>query len=280
MQFVKATKRNARLRMALVGPAGSGKTYTALAIATHLGERVAVLDTERGSASKYADLFPFDVLELERFHPQHYIDAIDAAASAGYSVLVIDSLSHAWMGKDGALELVDRASARNKGNAFGAWREVTPLHNALVDALIGAPLHIIATMRTKTEYVHEKDEKTGRTVVRKLGLQPVQRDGLEYEFDVVGDLTKENELVITKTRCPSLKGLVIPQPGEEVAGTLSDWLAGAPARDVLVTQLHDLREQVKERGHLPRPLTKAQVAAMSAAELEAEVKSVRQLLAA
>src|SRR4051794_18011129 len=98
--FQRATKRQARLRLALIGPAGSGKTFTALAIATALGSRVALLDTERGSASKYSDLFTFDTCELEIHHPQRYIDAISAAEAADYDVLIIDSLSHAWNGRD------------------------------------------------------------------------------------------------------------------------------------------------------------------------------------
>lgn len=231
--FQKATKHSAKLRLALAGPAGSGKTYSALSVACALAEkyggRVAVVDTEHGSASKYADLFDFDALELESFHPQRYIEAIDAATEAGYGVLVIDSLSHAWMGKDGALELVDRAAKRTQtGNSFGAWRDVTPLHNALVEAMIGSDLHLIVTLRSKQDYVQEKDDK-GRTSIRKVGMAPVQRDGLEYEFDVYGDLDQDNNLMIGKTRCPALSGQVIVKPGKQLAATLEKWLQGAPA---------------------------------------------------
>jgi hypothetical protein len=229
IQFRKATKEQLKLRMALIGPAGSGKTYSALNIAQHLGKRIAVIDTEHGSASKYAGLFAFDVVELDSFHPQNYIAGIQAAEQAGYDVLIIDSLSHAWMGKDGALELVDRAAKRSpSGNSFAAWRDVTPLHNQLIEAMLGARLHLIVTMRSKMEYVQDKDEK-GRTQIRKVGLQPVQRDGLEYEFDVVADLDTENTFIVGKTRCPQLTGVVVPRPGKEVADTLLAWLTdGAP----------------------------------------------------
>jgi hypothetical protein len=228
VQFTPATKHASRLRLALAGPAGSGKTYSALAIAAALPQPVAVIDTERGSASKYSDLFKFSTLELESFHPDRYIEAIHAAAEAGFETLVIDSLSHAWMGKDGALELVDRAAKRAQtANSFGAWREVTPLHNALVDAMIGARLHLIVTLRSKTEYVQEKDDK-GRTVIRKMGMAPVQRDGLEYEFDVYGDLDQDNNLIVGKTRCPALAGQIIRKPGAGLAATLTTWLQGAP----------------------------------------------------
>ncbi len=233
MAFQKATKKQSKLRLALIGPAGSGKTYTALTVATHLvpGGRIALIDTERGSASKYADLFGFDVEELTSYHPRTYIEAIAEAQAAGYDVLIIDSLSHAWIGKDGALELVDKAAKRNpSGNSFAAWREVTPVHNQLVDAMLAAKLHIIVTLRSKMEYIQEKDDK-GKTVIRKVGLQPVQRDGLEYEFDVVGDLDQDNTLIVTKTRCSALTGAVITKPGKELASALDAWLQGEPVTD-------------------------------------------------
>ncbi len=228
--FTKATKKQARLRLALVGPSGSGKTYTSLELASRLGKRVAVIDTERGSASKYADLFEFDTLELTTFSPSNYIKAIQAAETEGYDVIVVDSLSHAWTGKEGALELVDRATKRSQSNnSYFAWREVTPQHNALVDAILGTRCHVIASMRAKTEYVLEKD-KDGKMVPRKVGLAPVQRDGMEYEFDVVGDMTVDNEFIVSKTRCPALSGQIYAKPGANVAQILIDWLGqGAPA---------------------------------------------------
>jgi hypothetical protein len=224
MQFTKATKHQARLRMALIGPSGSGKTYSALAIASGIGKRVAVIDTERGSASKYAGIFEFDTLELDVFAPQTYVQAIQAADAAGYDVLVIDSLSHAWFGKDGALEQVDKAAKRsNSQNSFTAWREVTPHHNAMIDAILQCRCHVIVTMRAKTEYVMETNEK-GKSVPRKVGLAPVQRDGLEYEFDIVADMNLENDMVVSKSRCPAMSGQVINKPGKNVADILMAWL--------------------------------------------------------
>lgn len=225
LSFAKATKTQSRLRLALIGPSGSGKTYTALTIAQYLGQRVAVIDTERGSASKYADIFTFDVLNLETFSPLTYVEAIKAAEAAGYDVLVIDSLSHAWMGKDGALEQVDSSTKRSQSrNSYTAWREVTPMHNALIDAMLQSRCHIIGTMRTKTEYVIEEDER-GKKVPRKVGMAPVQRDGLEYEFDVVGDMDLENNFLVSKTRCPALAGKVFKKPGKPLADILHAWLS-------------------------------------------------------
>jgi hypothetical protein len=228
LSFRPATKREAKLRLAIIGPSGSGKTYSALAIASNLGKRIALIDTERGSASKYADLFQFDTLDLVECSPIAYVRAIRAAAEAGYEVCIIDSLSHAWNGKGGALELVDEAARRSKsGNSFGAWREVTPLHNALVDEMISSRMHIIATMRSKTEWSQEKDER-GKTQIRKIGMAPIQRDGIEYEFDVVMDMDQDNTAIVTKTRCHTLFGAVLPKPGKDVSDKLCAWLHGTP----------------------------------------------------
>jgi hypothetical protein len=230
MDFKRATKAQAKLRMAVDGPAGSGKTWTALQVAKYLGSKIALIDTERGSASKYADLFEFDVLELGTFAPRTYVEAIKAAAQAGYDVLVIDSLSHAWFGKDGALDQKDKAEARQKTpNGYTAWREVTPMHNELVDAILQAPMHVIATMRTKMEYVQEKDAN-GRTIVKKVGMAPVQRDGVEYEFDIVGDMSIDHVMTVSKTRCHLLDGYTQSKPGEDLANIIKAWLTdGSPA---------------------------------------------------
>lgn len=232
--FQKASKTLSRLRLALVGPSGSGKTYSALAIATGLGSRIAVIDTERGSASKYAGAFSFDTVQLETFHPQKYIDAITEAEQEGFDVLIIDSLSHAWIGREGALDLVDVAAKRSRsGSSFNAWRDVTPLHNAMIDAILRSKCHVIITLRTKTEFIIERDEKSGRSVPRKVGLAPVQREGVEYEFDVIGELNHDQDMTITKSRCPELSGTVTRRPGAEFGKALAAWLSDGskPAKE-------------------------------------------------
>lgn len=229
LSFKRATKEQAKLRLALIGLAGSGKTFSALSIATHLvpGGRIAVIDTERGSASLYADRFGFDVLDLERHGPENYCDAIEAAQEEGYDVIVVDSLSHAWAGKDGALEQVDKIAKREgKSNNFTAWRDVTPKHNRLVDTMLSCKSHLIATIRSKMEYVLDKDDKTGKSSVRKVGLAPIQRDGLDYEFTVVGDMNLNHELIVSKSRCSAIGvGDIVDKPGEKFAKTLREWLA-------------------------------------------------------
>ena len=229
--FKRATKSTAKLRLGLVGPSGSGKTMTALRIAAGLGGRVAVVDTERGSASLYAGErgLAFDVIELDTYGVERFIEAIKAAVDGGYATLVIDSLSHAWAGKGGILEFVDTQGKRNQGGGnFSAWRDATPRHNSLVDAILGAPLHIICTLRSKVEYVVERID--GRNTVRKIGLQPVQRDGLEYEFTVVGDVTQDHDLVVTKTRAAFLKDAVIREAGEDLGRQLAEWLNSGEQR--------------------------------------------------
>lgn len=240
MAFVKATRKQRKLRMALLGPTGSGKTYSALQIARGVvgpNGRIAVIDTENYSASLYADAADFDVLNLTTFGPADYVDAIEQAEKAGYDAVVIDSLSHAWIGTGGALDQVDKAQARaeaanKKANSFTAWRNITPQHNRMVDKLVRANMHVIVTMRVKMEYVQELDER-GKTVVRKVGLQPVQRDGLEYEFDIVGDMA-DAVFSVTKTRCSLFHDAVITKPGQREGAKLAEWLnsgevAPAPA---------------------------------------------------
>jgi hypothetical protein len=230
LTFKKATRQQSKLRLALIGVSGSGKTWTALTLAKHLGKRIAVIDSECGSASLYAgDAADFDVLNLDTFAPRTYVEAIHTAEQAGYDVIVIDSLSHAWMGKDGALEMVDKAAKRSRsGNSFTAWRDVTPEHNALVDAMVRCRAHLIVTMRSKTEYVVQ-DGPNGKKTVEKIGMAPVQRDGLEYEFTLVGEMDLGHNLVVSKSRCSALDGAVISRPGKAVADTLAKWMnEGAP----------------------------------------------------
>lgn len=231
--FTRATKEQAKLRLALCGTAGTGKTYSALAIATEFvpGGRIALIDTERGSASLYADRFTFDTLNLDTHSPETYVDAIQAAEREGYDVIIVDSLSHAWAGRDGALEQVDKIAKRSQsGNTFTAWRDVTPKHNRLIDAIISVRAHMIATMRSKTEWVLEENEK-GKKTPRRVGMEPVMRAGVEYEFTVVGDINLDHQLVITKTRCSALADAVIDKPGAQLARTLREWLGtgAAPA---------------------------------------------------
>lgn len=234
MSFAKATKKQAKLRLCLSGASGSGKSYTALSIATHLGSKVAVLDTEHGSASLYADTFAFDACEVNGdYNPQRCIDTIADAAKAGYDVLIIDSLTHFWNGPGGFLELVDAETKRmiargNKADSFAAWKNVTPIYNKLVQAILSAPLHVIVCLRAKQDY--EKVTEGGKSSIKKLGMAPEMRDGFAYEMGVEGMLDNENNLAIGKTRCAAISGKVYHKAGKDLAGVLKAWLSdGAPA---------------------------------------------------
>ncbi len=224
--FRKAERRQAKLRLALCGPSGSGKTYSALLIAQGLAPEgpIAVIDTERGSGELYADLTAYDVAALTPpYSPARYIERIQAAEQAGYAVLIIDSLTHAWVGEGGVLELHDKATAAQRGgNSFAAWREVTPKHNQLVDTILAAQLHVIVTLRTKTAY--ELVEENGRKKPLKVGLAPVQREGIEYEFTTVLDLAVDGHVATaTKDRTRLFDGSHFV-PSAATGAALRTWL--------------------------------------------------------
>lgn len=223
--FQKAERKKSRLRLAICGPSGAGKTYGALMVAKGLGGKIAVIDTEHGSASLYSDLVDFDVLELgPPYSPARYIEAIKAAEESGFAALIIDSLSHAWTGEGGVLEMHDKAAkAQRGGNSFTAWREVTPEHNRLVNAVLASPLHIITTMRTKTAYEVVEDER-GKKVPKKIGLAPVQRDGMEYEFTVVLDVNLDGHIATSsKDRTRLFDGRHVTL-NADVGEQLAEWL--------------------------------------------------------
>jgi energy-coupling factor transporter ATP-binding protein EcfA2 len=226
--FAKAVKQRARLRLAIDGPSGAGKTYTALVLATMIakneGKRIAFVDTERGSASLYADKFDFDVLELNSFSPKNYTNAIISAEESGlFSVIVLDSMSHAWEGEGGALDMVDKSAKRMQTeNRFVGWKDVTPVQREMVDTMLMTELHVIGTMRSKMEYVLEKNGD--KTVVRKVGMAPIQRQGMEYEFTLVGDMDTDHNFIVSKTRIEELDGWIKQKPTERDFQIIMDWL--------------------------------------------------------
>ena len=229
--FKQAVRQVAKLRLALSGPSGSGKTYSALLIASGIVplNKVAVIDTENGSANLYANLGMYSVLTLHPpYTPKKYIEAIRAAEQEGFELVIIDSLSHAWNGEGGLLEQKDKATdAKYKGNGWAAWREVTPEYNKLIETMLNSPCHIIATMRAKTEYM--QDDSNGRKRIVKVGAAPIQRDGIEYEFTVVFDLSIDHVATVNKDRTRLFDGqYFVPTP--DVGKTLKQWLdAGEPA---------------------------------------------------
>lgn len=253
--FAPATKEQAKARIALDGPSGSGKTWSALSIAQGLGRRIAVIDTERGSASKYAGDFKFDTLQMHTYDPRDLVKALSAAAGAGYDVVIVDSLSHFWMGKGGMLEQVDGFTKRSpSGNSFGGWKDARPIEREMIDGLLAYPGHVIVTMRTKTEWVITENNQ-GKKEPKKIGLKAEQRDGLEYEFDIVGDLDLDHNLVVSKSRMSALADKVITRPTADMGAEILAWLSNGNAlptvedyirRVVQATTADEVREVYRE----------------------------------
>lgn len=223
--FKRATKAAAKLRAAIFGPSGAGKTFTSLRIATGLGGRVAVIDTERGSSSKYSDRFEFDVLDLDDQSIEGYVSAIELAAQERYDVLVIDSLSHAWQT---LLEEVERlAKAKYRGNTWSAWSEGTPLQRKLVGAILAYPGHVVATMRSKTEWT--TTDNNGKKTPQRVGLAPEQGKGVEYEFDLLVEISTDHVANVIKDRTGKFQDKLLDKPGEDFGRALAAWLAdGSP----------------------------------------------------
>ena len=234
--FFKAERKKSKLRLAITGPSGSGKTWGALMVAKGLGGKIALGDTERGSASLYSHLADFDVAEVTApFSPEKFIDVIRQAERAGYDVLILDSISPEWSGTGGCLELADQiAQSKFKGNTWSAWSVVNPRHKAFLDAVLQSSMHIIVTMRSKTETAQVDDG--GRKKVIKLGMANEQRNGIEYEFTTVLDLTHDGHYAMaSKDRTGLFAGdpvMLSPDTGE----CLREWLeSGAePVRDAAI----------------------------------------------
>lgn len=232
--FEEAVREKAKLRMAITGPAKAGKSTTALRIASNLipGGKIVLIDTERESSKKYAPqpgqqpneeelTFKFYRVDLPNFKPQTYIDAIHAAEKFGADMIIIDSLTHAWkdlLAQKTALDDLPRS------NSYTNWGKLTPQHEQLIETMLQSPCHIIATMRTKMAYEQVKDEDTGKSKVVKLGMEPVQRDDMPYEFDILLDMNQEHYGAVSGGRCPALEGYQELKPGAELAQIIGAWL--------------------------------------------------------
>jgi hypothetical protein len=253
LQIRRAERKAKKLKAALVGVSGAGKTWTALELAAGLtnGGRTLVIDTERSSSTLYADHFDFDVMDLPDTNVQTYLGALDAATQQGYEVVVIDSLSHAW---EYLLEEVDNIQKRDRRfNSFTAWSEVTPIYRQLVQKVVSVPAHVIATMRAKSDYVMEEYvTASGKTATRpvKVGLAPVFRQGGEYEFDVAANLDLSHTLVVEKTRIDFLADQVIKRPGREVGRKVREWIDSAKAEDSAADGGAITEAQTRELEHL------------------------------
>lgn len=222
-RFTKAERKKAKLRLALTGISGCGKTYSALRIATGMGGSIAVIDTEHDSSSLYATEFEFSSSNLDNHSPESYIKAIDDAEKEGFDIVIIDSLSHVWTYCKNEVDVV--AAKSFKGNSWAAWSRVTPRYDALIQRMIQSSIHVIVTMRAKTETA--QIEENGRKKVIKLGMKTEMRDGIEYEFTTVIDIDHStNGAAVSKDRTHVFKGKENLPLDETIGQELMDWLLG------------------------------------------------------
>lgn len=255
MTFKKAERKQAKIKIAITGPSGAGKTYSSLLIAKGITQKIAIIDTEHGSASLYSDnpnMPSYDVMELAApFSTERYIAAIQEAVKAGYELLIIDSITHQWSGQGGILDRLDRERQANpKMNSYTMWNKLTPEHERFKQAIVQAPIHIIATMRSKQDYHMEKDDQ-GKQKISKMGFAPIQREGAEYEFTIVFDLAQSHFASVSKDRT----GIFAPEPFLPSPATgelILKWLNVAPPPDIqpdwrlkLMMQLKEKREKYK-----------------------------------
>lgn len=256
-------------RILLDGPPGAGTTYTSLALATSIGNRVAVIDAQRGRSSVYASTFTFDTVPpLSYCSPDALITMLAHCADQGYDTVVVSQLSAFWASSGGVWEQVSRASKRGSSSAgkWSAWDEVRPVERQMLDALLGYPGHVIATVRDKLEYVAEPDEY-GRITRRIVGLAPVGRDGMEYDWDLVATMDHSHNLVVVRAPCEDLAGSVESQPGARFASRIRDWLdQGEPVQppvdlaeealrpNLTFEELGDLMQRVRLRQAEGHPL--------------------------
>lgn len=232
MSFEKVTRRQAKLRMALTGVSGSGKTLGALYIAygiTSDWNKVALIDTEHERARFYANRSDLNTGEFlycpmeAPFSPDRYkqLVAEGAAAVGPDGVVIVDSFSHAWEAEGGVLEIKDKISEQRGKNSYTAWNEAGREQSSLVNAILAVPCHTIITMRSKMEYALVENDR-GRMEPRKMGLKPIQRDNVEYEFDIVLDINRSHLATASKdtTFLDKYGAVITPDLGKQ----LKNWL--------------------------------------------------------
>ena len=233
MQLQKATRKKVKLRLNISAPSGAGKTYSALLMAKGLVEnwtKIAVIDTENGSASLYEHLGPFNVIDLHPpFTPERYIQAIDTCLAAGMDCIIIDSSTHEWSGAGGCLEANDKlAAAKYRGNTWSAWSDTTPRHDAFVNKVLQCPAHVITCTRSKMETVMTDDKK-----VKKVGMKDIQREGWEYELTVSLNIDRDTHTAVaSKDRTELFDGKPPFVITEETGKTIREWCdKGIDAKD-------------------------------------------------
>mgnify|MGYP000494615008 CR=1 FL=1 len=252
MQLRKAQKQKAKLRIGISGTSGSGKTYSALLLASGMTswKKIAVIDTENGSADLYSKLGNYNVITLKApFSPERYIEAIHECEKENMEVIIIDSITHEWDGNGGCLELVEQvAKASSSKNSYTAWAKITPRHNAFVQSILQSSAHVITTVRRKQDYDMSKDSN-GRTVVTKMGLKEVTREGFEYELTLSFNLTQNHLAEASKDRT----GLFMDKPefiiSEAIGRNLQEWSEEGVLEPLASeSQISTLMQLLKDKG--------------------------------
>ena len=221
MQLRKATRKKAKIRLGFSAVSGGGKTYSAILVAKGLSgdlSKVAIIDTENGSADLYAHLGEYNVLPLAApYSPERYIEAIRACESSGMEVIIIDSISHEWDGKGGCLEIVE-----SLGGKYQDWARVTPRHQAFIDAILHSPSHIITTVRRKQDYEMTKDS-SGKVKIEKGGLREITREGFEYELTINLELDTKHNATASKDRTGLFMNKPAFVPSEATGELIAAW---------------------------------------------------------
>ena len=212
MELKKATRKKVKLRMGLSAVSGGGKTMSALLLAygiTGDWSKIAVIDTENGSASLYSHLGEFNTIDLQPpYAPERYIEAIKSCEKALIDVCIIDSITHEWEGKGGCLDIVESVTQQSQSkNSYTAWAKVTPRHNDFVDCILSSNMHIITSVRRKQDYEMSKNS-AGKTVVEKAGLKEITREGFEYELSLNLNISLNHFATASKDRT----GLFMDKP--------------------------------------------------------------------
>jgi hypothetical protein len=222
----KAEKKRVKLKMAVQGPSGSGKTWGALALARNLWPegKICLIDTENESASLYADSFDFDTIPLgPPFGTGRYLECIEAAVKGGYDVLIIDSITPQWDGEGGILRRKEEMDRRPGSNGYANWASFTPEHEAFKQALQQSPIHTICTMRSKQDYILTANDK-GKQVPKKIGMAPIQRDQMDYEFTLVFDIEMDHKGAVSKDRTGLFNEEVVNLSDPKIAERINGWL--------------------------------------------------------
>lgn len=257
----KASKKKTKLRGAFYGPSGAGKTMSLLRIATGLARfdnggtipeegpgRIGVIDSEDGDSELYADRFDFNIIVLGRDTPDKTIDsytkALKDAAEEGWSVAIIDSLSHAWRE---LLEQVDNAKrADRSGNKFQAWADATPKQKEFIETIKKFPGHVLVTMRASTVWDLVENDR-GKKEPRRMGLAPEQGKGIEFEFTWLAFIDTDHSCRVEKDRTGKFQDVHYKLLDEAFGAELGAWLADG-AKPVTEEQKQRIKDLCKQNG--------------------------------